>query len=240
MFDTRMQLVLVALVATALTGSAMAGSISGTVRYEGAVPASATQPVKMDADPGCAKKHSTDVMPEFLVLGGGQTLGNVFVHVKGGLPAKQHTPPSDPVVLNQQGCRYEPHVMGVMVGQPFKILNSDGLLHNVHSLPKLNTGFNRAMPASVTEAEFEFTKEEFMFKVKCDVHPWMNAWIAVLPHPYFAVSGKDGKYKIDGLPAGTYEIEIWHEKLNTQSTSVTISGDENKTADFTFTPPKRG
>jgi len=218
----------------------MAGSISGTVKYEGPIPPSAKRPVKMDADPGCAKKHSTDVMPEFLVLGDGQTLGNVFVHIKSGAPDKQYTVPSEPVVLNQNGCKYEPHVMGVMVGQPFKILNSDGLLHNVHSLPKVNNGFNRAMPAAVKEADFEFTKEESMFKIKCDVHPWMNAWVGVMAHPYFAVSGKDGKFKIDGLPAGTYEIEVWHEKLKTQSKSVTISGDENQTADFTFTPPKRG
>jgi len=130
--------------------------------------------------------------------------------------------------------------MGVLVGQKFKIINSDGLLHNVHSLPNVNNGFNRAMPASVKEAEFEFSKAEPMFKVKCDVHPWMNAWVAVMSHPFFAVTGKDGKFKIDGLPAGTYEVEVWHEKLKTQTTKVTISGDENKTADFTFTPPSRG
>ena len=142
-------------------------------------------------------------------------------------------------MLDQNGCLYTPHVIGLMVNQKFKILNSDGLLHNVHSLPKINTGFNRAMPATVKEAEFTFSKPEFMFKVKCDVHPWMGAWIAVMDNPYFAVTGPDGKFTIDNLPPGTYEIEVWQEKLKTLSTSVTIAGDEAQTADFTFTPPKR-
>jgi plastocyanin len=233
----RFALALVAV--AALGGSAMAGSITGTVKYDGPIPGSAKRPLKMDADPGCAKKHSSEVMPEFLVLGDGQTLGNVFVRVKSGVPQKDYPVPSEPVVLDQHGCLYVPHVAGLMVGQTFKVLNSDGLLHNIHALPEVNKGFNRAMPANVKEAEFTFDKEEFMFKIKCDVHPWMGAYVGVLSHPYFDVTGEDGKYRIGDLPAGTYEVEVWHEKLKTQTASVTISGDETKTADFTFTPPPR-
>ena len=216
---------------------ASAAEITGTVKYDGAVPK--LRPLKMDADPGCLKKHSGPVQPEFLVLGEGNTLANIFVKVKSGLANKQHPTPTEPVVMDQNGCRYEPHVMGVMVDQTFKILNSDGLLHNVHSLPKVNTSFNRAMPGAVKEAEFTFSKVEPIFKVKCDVHPWMGAYVAVMDHPYFSVTGKDGKFSISGLPAGTYEIEAWHEKMKTKTMTVTVADGETKTADFSFSPPER-
>lgn len=230
-------LILLAVAQLLGAGFGFAGSVTGTIKYEGAVPK--LRPLKMDADPGCAKKHTSPVKSELLVLGEGNTMANIFVQVTGGLPAKDYPTPSEPVVIDQEGCRYIPHVLGVMVGQPLKILNSDGLLHNIHALPKVNQGFNQAMPASVKEMTKTFSKKEPMFKIKCDVHPWMGAWIAVMDHPYFAVTGKDGKFEIDGLPAGTYEVEAWHEKLGKKSATVTISGDEAQTADFTFSPPKR-
>ncbi len=214
-----------------LAGGAMAGTVTGTVNYEGAVPP--LRPLRMDADPGCAKKHSGPVMPDVLVLGEGQTMAHIFVHVKGGVPGR-HSTPSEPVVMDQNGCKYVPHVMGVMVGQTFKIVNSDGLLHNVHALPKVNKGFNRAMPGAVKEAEYTFDKEEFMFKIKCDVHPWMGAYVGVMTHPFFDVTGKDGKFEIKNLPAGTYDIEVWHERLGTKSSSVTVGADDTKTVDFTL------
>jgi len=207
-------------------------SVAGVVRFEGAVPT--MRPLKMDADPGCEKKHSGSVQPEILVLGEGQTLANVFVHVTGGLPAGSHAAPAEPVVLDQQGCQYKPHVAGVMVGQTFRVLNSDGLLHNIHSLPEINKGFNRAMPGSVTESEYAFDKAEPMFKIKCDVHPWMGAWVAVMGHPYFAVTDKDGSFSIEGLPAGSYEIEAWHERLGTQSATIEVAEAATGGADFTF------
>ena len=113
------------------------------------------------------------------------------------------------------------------------------MLHNVHSLPKVNTAFNRAMPGAVKEAEFTFSKVEPIFKVKCDVHPWMGAYVAVMDHPYFSVTGKDGKFSISGLPAGTYEIEAWHEKMKTRTMTVTVADGETQTADFSFSPPPR-
>ena len=213
----------------AVGGSA---TLTGTIVYEGAVPKLPT--LRMDADPGCAKKHGEPVKSESLVLGEGNTLANVFVWVKGGVPQGAWPVPSEPIVLNQQGCQYKPHVLGLMVGQPLKVLNSDELLHNIHSLPKLNSSFNRAMPATVTEAEYSFTKEEVLFKIKCDVHPWMNAWLGVVSHPFFAVSGTDGKFAIEGLPAGTYEIEAWHEKMDARTASVTLGDGEAGMVDFSF------
>jgi len=213
-------------------GASGTASVSGTVDFEGSVPR--LRPLQMDADPGCLKKHSEPVLPEFLVLGEDNLLANVFVRVKSGLPDGTYAPPAEPVVLDQRGCRYVPHVTGAVVGQKFKILNSDGLLHNVHSLAEKNPQFNRAMPASVAEAEFTFDSEEIMFRIKCDVHPWMNAFVGVVPHPYFAVTGLDGGYSLAGLPAGTYEIEAWHERLGTQTETVSIEDGETVRTDFTF------
>jgi plastocyanin len=232
----RIRSLCVTLASLVLSGVALAGGIAGSVNYDGRVPN--LRPIKMDADPGCAKKHSTPVQSEMLVLGEGNTLANVFVKVSEGAPSGGHpTPPA--ATLDQNGCRYSPHVLGLMVGQDLKILNSDGLLHNIHGLPKVNQAFNQAMPAAVKELVKTFDKEEKMFKVKCDVHPWMGAYISVVSHPFFDVTSKDGKFEIKGLAAGSYTIEAWHEKLGTKTAKVTISGDEVQTADFTFAPPPR-
>lgn len=225
---------LAALVTFTLSSAAFAGSITGTVKFDGTPPK--LRPLKMDADPGCAKKHSGAVMPEVLVLGSNQEMANIFVRISNA--PGSHKAPSEAVVMDQKGCQYIPHVLGVMVGQKFLIKNSDGLLHNVHSLPKKNQGFNRAMPAAVTEAEYVFDKEEFMFKVKCDVHPWMNAWVGVMTHPYFDVTGTDGKFEIKNVPAGSYEVEIWHERLGTKTASVTV-GDGAANLDFAMSAPKK-
>jgi len=211
------------------TGSA---SIMGTVTFEGDAPT--MKALSMAADPDCAKKHTEPVLAEALVLGEGNTMGNIFVRVIGGLPDGSYATPSEPVVMDQRGCRYIPHVMGVMVNQPFKILNSDGVLHNVHSLSSVNSQFNKAMPGSVMESMETFTRVEDMFKIKCDVHPWMEAYVGVVGHPYFDVTAEDGKYEITGLPAGTYEIEVWQEKLKTQTASVTVADGESAAQDFTY------
>lgn len=207
-------------------------AISGKITYQGEVPK--FKAISMDADPGCSVKHGQPVMPELLVLGDGNTMANVMVRVTSGVADKQWAVPSEPVVVDQRGCVYVPHVLGVMAGQKVKILNSDGLMHNVHALPEKNKEFNKAMPATQTETEVVFSKSEDPFKVKCDVHPWMAAYVAVLDHPFFAVTGKDGSFNISGLQPGTYEIEAWHERLGTQTATVTVGDGETGTADFTF------
>jgi plastocyanin len=214
------------------TGATGSATIAGTINFEGSVPK--LRPLQMDADPGCAKKHTEDVMPEILVLGEGKSLANVLVYVTGGLTGGATYPaPTEAASLDQHGCQYSPHVISLQTGQPFKILNSDGLLHNVHGLPKDNQGFNKAMPAAVTEANFSFDKQE-IFKVKCDVHPWMGAWIGVFSHPFHAVTGMDGSFSLTGLPAGTYDIEALHEKLGTLTAQITVEDGATATNDFTF------
>jgi plastocyanin len=213
-----------------------AATISGTITFEGKAPA--LKPLAMDADPNCAKMHKAPVPNEMLLLGSGNTMGNILVWVSKGLPAgKKYPAPKEPVVLDQKGCQYQPHVMGIMVGQTYRILNSDGILHNVHALPKINKGFNRAMPANVKEATATFDKEEAVFHIKCDVHPWMSAWVGAFTHPFFSVTKADGKYTISGLDAGTYEITAWHERLGTQTATVTIGANETKPQNFKFAAP---
>jgi plastocyanin len=220
---------------SAVAQAAAAGTITGTALYDGKVPN--LKPLAVAAEPMCAKKHPT-VPNEALVLGTGNAMANVVVRVVGGLPAgKSYPAPTNPVTMDQVGCQYVPHVIGLMVGQPFKVLNNDGVLHNVHALPKVNKPFNMAMPPTRKEATESFAKEEGMFVVKCDVHPWMQSYVGVFSHPFFAVTGTDGKFTIANLPAGTYEVEAWHEKLGTQKASVTVGASDSKSAAFKFSPP---
>ena len=215
-----------------------AASITGTITFDGKAPA--LKPLSMNADPACAKKHSGPVPSEMLVLGSGNTMGNILVWVSNGLPAGKSWPaPKTPVTLDQKGCQYLPHVQGIMVGQAYKILNSDGILHNVHALPKINPGFNQPMPPTMKEKSVTFAKPEPVFQIKCDVHPWMIAYLGVFTHPFFSATGTDGKFTISGLDAGTYEITAWHERLGTQKASVTVGANETKAQNFKFAMPTK-
>ncbi len=220
-------------------GAQGSSSITGTVTFTGQAP---TLPaLTMDADPACVQIHSGKPAPnEMLVLGSDNSMGNIMVWVSNGLPAGTTWPaPETPVVLDQKGCTYVPHVMGIMVGQSYRILNSDGILHNIHTLPKINRSFNRAMPATLKETTTTFDEPENVFQIKCDVHPWMSAYIGVFTHPFYSVTGTDGKFAISGLEAGTYEITAWHERLGTQTASITVGDNETKTQDFKFATPTR-
>ena len=215
-----------------------ASTINGTITFEGTVPT--MKPLTMDADPACAKKHSKPVLAERLVLGSGNTVGNMLVWVSKGLPSGKTFPvPKNPVTLDQNGCVYVPHVQGIMVGQTYRILNSDGVLHNVHALPKVNPQFNKPMPPSMKETTTTFKQPEEIFQVKCDVHPWMQAFIGVFTHPFFSATGTDGKFSIAGLDPGTYEITAWHEVMGKQTATVTVGANETKSQNFKFSAPKR-
>lgn len=213
-----------------------ASTITGTITFAGTPPKLNT--IDMAAEPACAKKHSGPVPVEVLVLGPNQTMGNILVWVSKGLPAGKTWPaPSTPVTIDQNGCQYKPHVAGIMVGQTYKILNSDGVLHNIHTLPKVNASFNKGMPGTLKEATTVFSKPEAVFQIKCDVHPWMQAWMAVFTNPFFSVTGPDGKFTISGLDPGTYEITAWQERLGTQTATVTVGANETKTQAFKFAVP---
>jgi plastocyanin len=223
-----------------LPGVAVAAStVNGTVTFDGKAPA--LKPLSVEAEPVCHKKHGGKPAPnEALVLGPGNTMANILVFVSKGLPAGKTFPvPKTPVTLDQDGCVYKPHVMGIMVGQTYRILNSDGILHNIHTLPKVNPAFNRGQPATVKEMTTTFPKPENVFQVKCDVHPWMSAYIGVFTHPFFAVTGPDGKFSLPNLDAGTYEITAWHERLGTQSASITVAANETKAQNFKFAVPAK-
>jgi plastocyanin len=213
-----------------------AATVNGTITFDGKPPA--LRPLDINAEPICAKKQGGSAPNEMLVLGSGNTMANILVWVSKGLPSGKTWPaPKTPVTLDQNGCTYKPHVMGIMVGQTYRILNSDGILHNIHTLPTINKSFNRGMPGNVKEATTTFEKPENVFHIKCDVHPWMSAYIGVYTHPFYSVTGTDGKYTISGLDPGTYEITAWHEKLGTQTASITVAATDTKAQNFKFAVP---
>jgi len=208
-------------------------TISGKVTLAGTAPVMAT--LKMDADNYCKTEHPTPVKSQEVVDNNGN-LQWALVYVKSGLPAGASYPvPAEPVTLDQQGCMYTPHVFGVRAGQKVKIVNSDATLHNIHPLPAVNAQFNIGMPIKGMTQEKVFDKPELPpFHIKCDVHKWMSSYCGVFSHPFFAVTDQDGNYKLTGLPAGTYVIEAWQEKYGPQDQTVTISGTDTKTQDFSY------
>ena len=213
---------------------ATAATITGRVNFTGDAPR--LRPVRMDADPFCAAAHSEPVRPQTVVVNSNGTLQHVFVHIRNGVPNAAFTSPTDPVVLNQEGCTYVPHVWGVMAGQPIRIVNSDKTLHNVHALPSRNKQFNIAQPLKDMETTHVFTKPEEKIKFKCDVHPWMGAWCWVMDHPFFAVTDDQGQFQITGLPPGTYTVEAWHEKFGTSTQDVTVGASETRAIELAFAP----
>jgi plastocyanin len=213
--------------------AATAGTISGVINLEGAAPAN--EAIRMNADPVCVKAASGPQQQETFVVGNdGKTLGNVFVYVKDGLGNYTFDTPTEAAQLDQEGCRYVPHVFGMRVGQPLEITNSDMTLHNIHATPKNNSEFNTGQPLEGMKHTHTFTAPEVMVPFKCDVHGWMNAYVGVMNHPFFAVTKEDGTFELEGLPPGTYTIEAWHERLGPMEQKVTLAEKETK-GDVTFT-----
>jgi plastocyanin len=208
-------------------------SVRGKVVFEG--PAPTAKSVQMDADPYCSLQHPGGAADYDYVVGAGGGLKWAFVYVKEGLVGA-YTAPATQVLLDQRGCAYSPHVFGIMAGQDLKILNSDETLHNIHSLPAASRQFNLAMPRVGMELTQKFTAKEVMVRIKCDVHPWMECWAGVLDHPFHAVSGDDGSFSIDRLPAGTYTIEAWHEEGGSLTQTVTVADGASQEITFSFKP----
>lgn len=202
------------------SAKAVGSAVTGKVIFEGTAPA--PQPIRMDADPVCLLQHKEGASSEEVIVNSNGTLKNVFVYVKQGLEGQKFDSPAEPVVFDQKGCRYEPRVFGMMTNQPLEILNSDGTLHNVHSLPKNNKEFNLGMPIQGMKITQKFTAPEVMVKFKCEVHPWMAAYAGVLDHPFYAVTGEDGTFTLKDLPPGEYVLEAWHEKYGTQTATIKV------------------
>jgi len=207
-------------------------AVNVTVKFEGAAPARTK--IRMDADPVCQQQHAAAMESEEVVVNSNGTLKHVFVYVKDGVMGTFPTP-STPATLEQLGCWYRPHVFGLQVNQLLDIVNSDATLHNINAKPTTNTPFNIAQPVKGMKTTKKFAKPEVMVKFKCNVHPWMSAYAAVLTHPFFGVSDEQGAAAVTGLPAGTYTLEAWHEVYGTQTQTMTVADGETKSVEFTFT-----
>jgi plastocyanin len=207
------------------------GNVTGTIAFAGAAPA----PRKLDTsnDAACGEAMANDI----LVADG--KLQNVFVYVKSGLPADANFEvPTAEVELDQKGCLYVPRVLGIQAGQPLKVVNSDQTNHNIHPVPKTNREWNESQLKGQAPIVKKFAKPEVMIPVKCNMHSWMLAHIAVMSHPFFAVSGADGSFSIKGLPPGEYELEAWHEKFGAKTLKVTVAAKADVKADFSFDAAK--
>lgn len=210
---------------------ATAATVRGHVGFEGTPPE--PEPIDMAEEPACADAYGADGPTTQEVLVSEGRLANAFVYVKEGL-AREFPAPAEPVTLDQQNCRYQPHVLGLQVGQSLRITNSDPLLHNINAKPTSNRGFNISQPQAGMETTREFRVSEVMIPVECDVHGWMRAYIGVLPHPYHAVSAADGTFELPNLPPGDYVIEAWHEVYGTQTQSVSVGESETAEVSFAF------
>ncbi len=208
-----------------------AGTVSGTIRFEGTPPE--PKVVAMDSDPACSRAAGgTPVYAEDAVIADGR-LANAFVYISKGIEG-QYEPTAQAALLDQKGCRYYPHVLGVMIDQEIQIRNSDSTLHNVHAAAKINKPFNLGQARYGKVDTKSFAKEELMIPIRCDVHGWMKSYVGVLPHPFFSVSGADGSFTLPGLPPGTYTVTAWHEKYGTQEQQVTVETGRSTQLGFTF------
>jgi plastocyanin len=208
---------------------ATAATVSGTVKFDGPVPKAAK--IDMSQDPAC---KGTNTAENVIVAGG--DLANVFVYVKEGLGNRTFDIPKEAITLDQSGCKYHPHVLGVMAGQTVKIVNSDPTTHNIHPTPKDNREWNESQPPQAAPLEKNFAREELMLPVKCNQHPWMRMFVNVTKSPFYAVTGPDGKFEIKGLPPGDYTIAFVHEKLGEQDQKITLAAKDSKTVGVTFKP----
>jgi plastocyanin len=215
--------------AVRLSGSAPADAITGTVTYTGTLPK--MKPIDMAKEPSCASKHPTPALTESVETGPGNALENVVVYVSaGGQPSAA---PTSVVRYDQKGCQYIPHVAVVQVDQPMEITNEDQTSHNIHPLATTNPEWNKSQPPGAPAIKASFAKPEFIH-VKCNVHPWMHGYFAVLNTPHHATTGEHGTYSLQGLAPGKYTVTAWHERYGSQSEEVTVGSGETPKVNFVF------
>ena len=209
-----------------------AAQVAGRVTFEGEVPVNPL--IRPSADPFCLRETPPGTRFEGVVVSEGGGLENVFIHITDRFGEYQFDVPTEPVTLDQVGCVYRPHVVGIRTGQPLEVLNSDDTLHNVNAMTQNNRSFNIGQHTSGMKNATTFTVRDVMIRFKCDVHPWMSAYAGVVEHPYFAVTSNGGAFALANVPAGTYTIEAWHERFGTQTQTVTLADNESKEISFTF------
>ena len=209
-----------------------AGSISGTVRYLGKIPSKTK--IDMSEDPACVEAHHGKAFNDTLVVSSSGSLANVFIYVKTGLEGKRFETPASPVVIDQNGCWFTPRVLGIQTNQILQVTNSDPVTHNIHPMSQINREWNHSQGAGDAPLARKFAKPEIMIRVKCNIHPWMHAFIGVVDNPYFAVSSADGSYRLPDLPPGTYTLGVWQETLGSQEQQVTVAPHSNTLVNLTF------
>ncbi len=218
--------------ATRRVDPATSANLRGRVLFSGSIPKSA--PIAMSSDAFCVHVNPGQPLDDSVLVGPEGGLQNAFVYVADDLSAYAFDPPAQAVRLEQKGCRFTPHVVGLRIGQTLELANRDETLHNVHAITKVNDDFNvGATPGGVFKRAF--TSPETMIAFKCDVHSWMTAYAGVLGHPYFAVTDATGHFELRGLPPGEYAVTAWHEKFGTRSHRVRVAPNESKEIAFTFT-----
>ena len=209
-----------------------AGIIAGKVEFSGKKPPRKT--VAMESDPQCAKQHPTAMADDAVAVNSNGTLANAFVYIKQGLEDKQFAPSAEAVTIDQKGCWFGPRVLGIQVGQTLKVTNSDPVTHNIHPLAQVNREWNQSQAPGAEAFTRKFTQPEVMIRVKCNIHGWMHAWVGVVAHPYFAVTGADGTFQLRNVPPGNYIIEVWQEELGKQEQQITLAPSGKSEIVFKF------
>jgi plastocyanin len=216
---------------------ATAGTVTGTVQFDGALPQ--MKNVNMASVPSCARLHSSPQMAQDVVLGNNGTLQNVVVYLKGEFSQYAFPPATAPIQIDQSGCVYSPHVVALVTGEPLQITNSDATTHNVNAISTRRQGWNQTLAPGSAPIESSFAREEIPIAVKCNIHPWMKFYVAVLRHPYFQVTGNDGSFVLKNVPPGSYTLTAWHERYSSKERTVIVKPNSKQNISITFTERDR-
>jgi hypothetical protein len=212
--------------------SATAATVEGLVRFTGKQPPA--RRLSMQAEEACESLHDGPVVEPSLITAKDGALTNAFVYLKTGLEGKQFEPPTETVLLDQRGCMFVPRVVALRAGQTLSIKNSDPVSHNIHPQPQLNREWNQHQAPDAPDLQRRFVRPEVLIPVKCNVHSWMRSYISVLDHPYFAVTGGDGRFSWTDVPPGEYTVAVWHETLGELTQSVVLAANGKEVIMFTF------